>query len=99
MDTMLTQGGVVGILLVLVLREVFGFLNKKSRGVDCGKQAQQIDELWRWHNVVDSEGVRIWYTRKSLEKTMEKLATAIEAQTEMLRRMHGGIKDLQRTRA
>ena len=47
----------------------------------------EIRDLWKWHNVSDNEGVKIWYVRKSLEEAIEKLASNIEMQTEILRSM------------
>lgn len=44
--------------------------------------SRQVDELHEWHDVTDSEGVKIWYVRQSLEQAITSLSTAI---TEMNR--------------
>jgi len=48
---------------------------------------RKIDDLHRWHDVVDSEGVRLWYVRRSLEKAIEKLAENIEVSTKIFTKM------------
>ena len=60
----------------------------KSRGMDLHKMSRRIDDLWVWHSKEDSDGVKIWYVRPSLEKSLEKLAENIEKQTELLKMMH-----------
>jgi len=45
------------------------------------------------HDKVDDEGRYVWYGRKSLEITIDKLSLAIESQTRVMDRMWGEIKD------
>lgn len=70
--------GIGGILALLILREVFTFLNKR-RGMDAyTKVFSQINDLWNWHNVRDQDGIPTWYVRRSLEDSVSKLADVIE---------------------
>lgn len=48
--------------------------------------AERVEKLYEWHNRMDEDGVPVWYVRKSLEKAISDLATAIKAQTIMLQR-------------
>ena len=105
----LTDIGVSGILVVLVLREVFGFLRKRN-GVSLAGVAETIGrietdlatlktenhELHVWHDVSDQEGGKIWYVRKGLQEAVVDLKGAIEAQTGVLRTMGEAFKDLSR---
>ena len=47
--------------------------------------ARKMDDMYKWHDVEDSEGVKVWYVRKSLEEAIVKLSSSIEKQTELLR--------------
>jgi hypothetical protein len=89
MEEALTQLGVGGIFVVLVLREVFTFVSKKRNGtgVDMLLVAKQVAELHRWHDREDEEGVKVWYVRKSLEDAVEKLAANIDKQTAIFQEM------------
>jgi hypothetical protein len=49
------------------------------------EMTKKVDELHRWHDIVDSDGVKVWYVRKSLEEAIIKLADNISVQTEILR--------------
>jgi len=60
------------------------------------KTMQQIDWLYDSHHKFDEQGVPIWYTRKSLEKAIEKLAIAIEKQSAVLTRMLDVMNDTRR---
>ena len=44
---------------------------------------KKIDDLHKWHDVQDSEGVKIWYVRRSLEDAITKLAENIDTQTKV----------------
>jgi hypothetical protein len=105
----LTQVGVGGIFAILVIREVFNFLQKrKTPNGDNGVQFhRELDtkvneiksltrELHKWHSVTDMEGVPVWYVRKSLEKSIGELATNIKEQTDIIRRVGNELKDLHR---
>lgn len=92
MDTSLvTQLGVGGIFAILILKEVFGFVSKKSRSESdeqVDQIAKEVRDLWEWHNVTDpSTGGKIWYVQRSLEKAMDRLSENIEAQTAVMQRL------------
>ena len=53
-------------------------------------------DLHKWHDVSDSEGVKIWYVRKSLEEAIGLLAKNLEKQTEVLQLMMNEVKDMHR---
>lgn len=39
----------------------------------------KINELYKWHDVKDQEGVRVWYSKnKHMEEILEKMADTIE---------------------
>jgi hypothetical protein len=71
----------------------------KSRGNDRRKNSGELngaikkidniekktDDLYKWHDQRDSDGAFAWYVRKSLEKSIDRLADNIEAQTEVMR--------------
>lgn len=96
--------GVGGIFAILVIREVLPYLkSKKSDYCDPRKQyaniekmCRQVRELWEWHNVMDGDGVRVWYVRRSLEEAIEKLATAIDRQNEVFHDMHRDIAEIRK---
>lgn len=44
---------------------------------------RQIDDLHRWHDVSDNEGVKLWYVRRSLEDAINKLADNVDVQTKL----------------
>jgi hypothetical protein len=49
--------------------------------VDWKKLENQTDQLYKWHNVLDDDGVPIWYVRRSLEEAILKLSDNIMKQT------------------
>jgi len=73
------------IVIVVVVDRVINIL--KSRGIDLQLVSKQIQDLWDWHNVNDTEGVKLWYVRRSLEEAITKLATNIELETKLLDRI------------
>lgn len=92
MEQYLTEVGVAGVLALLILDKVFAFVKKRNGG----DQGRLIKDLWDWHNVHDTEGVKLWYVRKSLEDAIKQLADNIGVQTSVLRKMHEELKDLHR---
>ena len=103
--------GVAFAVVLLILKEVFGFIQKvlaqrkngTSSAIEAGVPPQMaaylkdmereflepvrrhVAELHNWHNVTDSDGVRVWYVRPSLVVSIERLSVNIAAQTEILR--------------
>lgn len=51
------------------------------------KIQQETHELHSWHNQRDTDGVFIWYVRRSLEDAINKLADNVGAQTECFRHL------------
>jgi predicted nuclease with TOPRIM domain len=45
----------------------------------------QTDDLWDWHNKEDSDGVKIWYVRSSLEASIKDLVSTLETQRIIMR--------------
>lgn len=90
MNNTLTQLGVGGLVAVLLVREVLNFLKQRRNdkdGVDLQRLAQQVTDLYQWHSVVDGEGVKVWYVRRSLEEAIRDLSANIRAQTEVLQQV------------
>lgn len=91
-----TMGGAVALL---ILKEVFTFVRgviarrngdgpegalERLRREYLGPIRHMQQELHQWHDVVDEEGVRLWYGR-SLLRPIERLQTGIHEQNEILR--------------
>ena len=76
------QPGIGGILVIMVLREVFTFLKSRKSTTD-----QLIKDLHEWHAVTDSDGVKVWYVRKSLTDSVAKLADSIQAFSGIIQNM------------
>lgn len=95
MDQTLTQLGIGGILALLILKEVFTFLRavkdkkncKSGQNELCYKCFDLIKKIYDMHNQKDSDGVYIWYVRRSLEEAMNKLAENIEKQTHIFEQL------------
>ena len=90
-----TDIGVAGLFIIVVLRQIFDFLGKRNgrdlRECDFKTIAHQVEELHKWHDKDDNEGVKIWYVRKSLEDAITKLAMNIETMTEIFRGMQAEV--------
>lgn len=59
----------------------------------------EIEDLHKWHDVTDEDGVRLWYVRQSLEKslvrldtTMDKLSETVAAQSRASVQMAGSME-------
>ena len=99
--------GVGLIAALMVIREVLNFLGRKRGGAGESDTLMsehvsdvkgsvtaikdKVDDLHEWHNKTDSDGVPLWYVRRSLEESIralgEKIYLQIEVQTEILRHM------------
>lgn len=87
----LTEVGVGGILVILILREVFSYLNKKGpNGLE-----RKLDKVCRTVERIAVES-RDLYNRRSLEDAIGKLSVCVERQTELMGGMLTSIKDLHR---
>jgi len=70
--------------------------------VDVRGMAQQIAELYDMHEVFDSDGVRVWYLRRSFYEMMEKSSEALQKISALLpllvdnqRKMDHRLEDIQ----
>ena len=93
MDHAITQIGIGGIFAILVIREVLNFLGKKKDSPSSAKTCEfdketkdllfklknQVDDLYKWHDQRDADGVPVWYIRRSLEEAIVKLAASQES--------------------
>lgn len=77
-----TDLGVGGIIVILVLKEVFTFLKFKKNGWQ-----EQISDLHKWHNQRDRDGVPVWYVRHSLEDSINRLSKNIAIQNDLLKEL------------
>jgi hypothetical protein len=53
-----------------------------------------IEDMYVWHNKEDSDGVKVWYIRSSLEKTFEKLSFTLDRQNEVLETVMSKVSSL-----
>ncbi|MBY0354403.1 MAG: hypothetical protein K2Q12_01585 [Rickettsiales bacterium] len=96
MEQQLLQLGAGGLFALLVLREVFGFLKERVRythNAALEQMAKEVHEMHEWHAVTDEDGVKVWYIRRSLENTLDKLSLTLDAQTQLLKEMVLILKD------
>jgi len=103
----LTQLGIGGIFAILMIREVLNFLKtRKDMGASVGDVGQrpfvqdrfdrmerQVRELYTWHAREDTDGVKIWYTRPSLERAIRELRESVDAETAAFQALAGKISD------
>lgn len=47
----------------------------------------RIEDLYKWHDKEDDDGVKIWYVRRSLEHNIKKLPITLEKQRELMETM------------
>jgi hypothetical protein len=52
----------------------------------------KTDDLYKWHDVRDADGVPKWYIKESMEETMKVLAEAIKEQSENTKDLSTNIK-------
>ena len=77
---------IAAIALIIGVDKVLSTL--RDRGIDVRKIAKEIEELHKWHDREDEDGVKVWYIRKTLETAIETLADNISMQTKLLEKMH-----------
>jgi len=93
-DSAILQLGVGGIFAVLVIQMVLNFIKPMMPNIfgvnaqdEATKEITKIlyeirhltKELHTWHDRRDEDGVPVWYIRRSLEDSIEKLAEAVTA--------------------
>ena len=74
-----------GVAILLLIDKLIGAL--KSRGIDLKKQGEQVDELFKLHNVKDEDNVPVWYIRGSFEKQQETLAENLILLTRLIEKL------------
>ena len=108
-------GAAVAILLLervyVLVKMILEHTNKREGGGTgtrhlLGEISQQVHDLHRWHDVTDEEGVRLWYSRRSVERAVEKIAESQATQTRLLENLARVVEtqastaaDMQRTLA
>lgn len=108
---LLTQIGVGGILVVLVLREVFGFLKPllekrrtngngngghKANGHMSAETVAQVHELHRIMSKTDTDGTPLVYFPRSLAAAVQELAHATSEQNTLLERLNDNVSEARR---
>ena len=53
-----------------------------------------LRDLHEWHSKTDEDGVKVWYVRRSLERTIDDLSDAIKAQNELLQEQTRALRDV-----
>ena len=84
MDDLLLKSGPIGIILILLIREVFQFI-KSMKKEDEFKITQEmwndlenkIQSLYDWHNVKNDDGAPIWYIKTSVYTKFESIENFI----------------------
>lgn len=60
------------------------------------RMERQVHELHTWHNKEDDDGVKVWYVRSSLERSIDRLADNVEAQTKVLESIDRRVEAIER---
>ena len=77
---------VAAVALIFAVDKIL--ISLRSRGIDLPKITKQIDELHHWHDRTDEDGVPVWYVRKVTAEAIEKIATNMELQTQLLKEIY-----------
>ncbi len=117
MDPALLEWGLGAAVAILLLERVYVLVkmileNTNKRTGNGSNTAllkevhQQVHDLHQWHDITDEEGVRLWYSRRSVERAVEKIAEAQVTQTKLLENLArvvetqaGTAAEMQRTLA
>jgi len=62
------------------------------------KCAEQVNKLYDQHQVKDSDGVPVWYVRRSLEDAVKSLSTNVNKQSDLLRELVTEVKTMSKER-
>ena len=54
---------------------------------------KKTQDLWDWHSVKDAEGVPLWYVRRSLEDSINKLESSVESLQSSVIHVNESLKD------
>ena len=87
-ESELTQIGMAGALAILIVREVLDFVRRRqSHDPDWRVLERQIAELHEWHAKEDTDGVKVWYVRRSLEEAFHELSETTKQQSTLFDRL------------
>lgn len=103
MPSDLTQLGVAAAVVIIILREIFGFLKSRNGlkvelperylehfDLMCGK----INALYEWHGVTDGSGNKIWYNNNgAFQDAVRELSAVIAKQGIVLDRIANRLLD------
>ncbi len=82
MDELIRSLGVPAMVVILVLREVREILARKAPtsrdSSEHREMARKLDDLHRWHQVEDEDGVKRWYSPKHLLERLDKSDRTID---------------------
>ena len=85
-NELLKEFGLSGAVLILIIKGVFDYLKtrKKTDEPDLKEVLEKIEsvllvceETFKMHNVKDSDGVPVWYVRRSMETLLKELVQAV----------------------
>ena len=90
--------GTGAMVSLLMLKEASSFFKERKNGKDhqnhqynlvekLDELSRQMENLYDWHNVRDQDGVPVWYFKRSLEDTLDKLSDSITKQTLAMERI------------
>lgn len=83
------------VLAIWIVRELTAIRKRDKIDKMCTileKIERLTVDLHEWHSIKDSEGVPVWYVRRSLEDAIKDLAVNIARQTEIFQAMVSEIK-------
>lgn len=103
MESLVPQLGVAGILIYLLIKEMFSFLKSRNGSSTPPTKLEEriermddrIEDLHVWHSQTDEDGVKIWYVRRSLEEAVDKLSLAITSQTTVMQALAAKLNSVQ----
>ena len=93
-----TAVGIFALFALMVFREVTGVLKaRRPDTVDLRALSRKVDELHSWHDKEDADGVKIWYYRRSLEDSINRLCDVIEKQSQLFDKLYNRVEQSTRT--
>jgi len=60
------------------------YVHTNSSSSETEKVLDYVEDLHKWHDKEDDDGVKIWYVRRSLEQSIKKLPITLEKQRELM---------------
>jgi hypothetical protein len=104
---LLSQIGVGGAVAAVLLYVVFNFLIQAgivepvpapivNTDPRVDRVHTQVNDLHRWHNITDADGVKLWYVPRSWERAIRSQTIAINEQTALIKEMRNEIRAMRR---